>query len=315
MLDVGKLTLLREVATHGGITSAAEALEMSPSNVSQQLRRLERAYGVALLEPRGRGISLTPAAERLVRRTEDVLEILEAAETELVSSRDIATRTVRLVGFHTFAVGLLGSMVTRLAALAPELSLEFTQLEPEASIDAVLTRRADVAVIDEYEGFPLEPAPGIVRIVLGEEPVRAYLPAGAMSAADADWAMEPETSDSAKWTRSVCRTAGFEPRARYVSPDPYVHRRLLEQGIAAAFLPATVAADLPADVRVADELPAILHRTHTLIMRRGAHRSAANEACRVAIAAALADAVRENRAPASHDTVYPPSAGSTAPVM
>lgn len=304
MLDVGKLALLREVATHGGITSAAVALETSPSNVSQQLRRLERQYGVALLEPRGRGVRLTPAAERLVRHAEDVLEILESAETELVSNRHIATRTVRLVGFHTFAVGLLGSVVTRLRTLAPELSLEFTQLEPEDSVDAVLARRADLAVIDEYEGLPLTPSPGIVRIVLGEEPVHAYLPAGATRAADADWAMEPETSDSAKWTRSVCRTAGFEPRARYVSPDPYVHRRLVEQGVAAAFLPATVAADLPAPIRLAAEIPRNLHRTDSLILRRGTHRSTVNDACRTAIADALADAIGELRGPErSHDTV------------
>ena len=294
MLDVGKLALLREVATHGGISSAAAALEMSASNVSQQLRRLERDYGVSLLEPRGRGVSLTPAAERLVRRTEEVLGMLEAAETELVSTRDTASRTVRLVGFHTFAVGLLGSVVAQLRALAPDLSLEFTQLEPDAAIDAVLARRADLAVIDEYAGLPLAPTPGIVRVVLGREPVRAYLPAGAEPAADASWAMEPAASDSATWMRSVCRTAGFEPRARYVSPDPYVHRRLLEQGIAAAFLPATVAADLPAHVRLADGIPAGLHRTHTLILRRGTERSASIDACRAAIAAALSDAVGES---------------------
>ena len=305
MLDVGKLSLLREVATHGGISSAAEALQTSPSNVSQQLRRLERDCGVALLEPRGRGVRLTPAAERLVRHTEDVLEILESAETELVAGRDVPVRTVRLVGFHTFAIGLLGSVVDRLRARAPEVTLEFTQLEPEAAVTAVLARRADLAVIDEYEGFPIAPAPGIVRIELGGEPVRAYLPAGVTRAAEADWAMEPETSDSAKWSRSVCRSAGFEPRVRVVSPDPSVHRRLLEQGVAAAFLPLTVAADLPDTVRLANELPAVLHRTHTLVLRRGTHRSAAIEACRAAISAALADAVRPH-APATPKRVPRP---------
>lgn len=297
MLDVTKLSLLREVGLQGGITNAAESLRMSPSNISQQLRRMEHEYGVALLEPHGRGVKLTAAAERLVRRTEDVLAILEAAETELTAHRKLGASTVRLVGFHTFAVGLLGSVVTHLAESAPTVTLEFDEREPESAIDEVLSRRADLAVIDEYAGFPLSPSPGIVRIALGREPVHAYLPAGVTRAEDAAWAMEPDTADAARWMRSVCRTAGFEPNVRFGSPDPYVHRRLVEQGLAAAFLPVTAAAGLTGGAHIAHELPAGLFRTHTLILRRGTERSAGNAACREAITWALEEAI------GAHDTV------------
>ena len=288
MLDVNKLTLLREVAAHGGITAAADALRMSPSNISQQLRRLEREYGVALLESHGRGVRLTPAAARLVERTEDILEILEEAEGELASGRAENASTVRLAGFHTFAIGLLPGVIARLRESAPWLDLEFVQLDPEAAIDEVLARRADLAVVDEYRGLALPPAPGIVRIPLGEERIAAYLPGGVGDPAAAAWATEPATSDAFTWARGVCREAGFEPRVRFVSPDPHVHRRLLEQGIAAAFLPATAAFGLPPTVRLAPGLPADLRRNHTLILRRGTERSAANAACRAAIAAELA---------------------------
>ena len=291
MLDVNKLSLLREVAIHGGVTSAARALRTTPSNVSQQLRRLERDVGVALLETRGRGIRLTAAAERLVRRTEDVLGILEEAETELAEGSGSGSGAVRLAGFHTFAVGLLGGVVARLRERAPGLTLDFVQADPEAAIDEVLARRADLAVIDEYPGFPLPPSPGIVRIPLGDEPFRALLPAGATDPAEVAWAMEPATSDAFAWARGVCRSAGFEPRVRFVSPDPYVHRRLLEEGVAAAFLPATVAAGLPGSVRDVPGLPGDLRRTHVLVLRRGTERSAAIAACREAIAGALAAAV------------------------
>lgn len=302
MLDVDKLTLLREVAVHGGISAAAQALRTSPSNVSQQLHRLEAALGVPLLEPRGRGVRLTPAAEALVRHTEDVLAILEEAESELAErlpGREggaIGPREVRLVGFHTFAAGLLGEVIARLGRSDPDLRLEFEEREPEAAIAEVLARRADIAVIDEYAGYPLPPAAGLVRIGIGLEPMRPYLPAGA-TAADVDWAMEPESTDAARWTRSLCRAAGFEPRVRYVSPDPYVHRRLLEQGLAAAFLPATAANALPDGVRPAPGFPTELHREHALVLRRGTERSPALVACRTAIAAALDAAI------AAHETV------------
>ncbi|UOR01387.1 LysR family transcriptional regulator [Leucobacter allii] len=303
MLDVDKLTLLREVAVHGGISAAAQALRTTPSNVSQQLRRLEGALGIALLEARGRGVRLTPAAEALVRRTEDVLAILEEAEAELAEQRTgrgggpSGAREVRLVGFHSFAVGLLGDVVARLGRSAPGLRLVFEEREPEGALAEVLARRADIAVVDEYAGYPRPPAAGIVRIGIGHEPVVPYLPAGSGAAAELDWAMEPESSDAARWALGLCRSAGFEPRVRYVSPDPSVHRRLLELGLAAAFLPATAAAGLPRRVRAAPDLPGGLHREHALVLRRGTERSAANTACRAAIAAAFGAAI------AAHDAV------------
>nr|WP_255529508.1 LysR family transcriptional regulator [Leucobacter edaphi] len=285
------MSLLREVAVHGGVTSAARALRMTPSNVSQQLRRLERDAGVALLEPRGRGVGLTPAAERLVRRAEDVLAILEEAESDLAAERSAGAGSVRLAGFHTFAAGLLGDVIARLHASAPGLELEFVQADPEEAFDEVLSRRADLAVIDEYDGHPLAPVPGLVRIPIGTEPIRALLPEGASDPATIDWAMEPAPSDAFRWARGVCRAAGFEPRVRFVSPDPNVHRSLLEQGVAAAFLPAIVADGLPSRIREVVDLPGPLRRTHALILRRGTERRPRIAACRAAITDALAAAL------------------------
>lgn len=291
MLDVSKLNLLREVAIHGGVTSAARALRMTPSNVSQQLRRLERDAGVPLLESRGRGIGLTPAAERLVRRAEDVLAILEEAESDLAAERSAGGGSLRLVGFHTFAAGLLSDVIARLSVSAPGLELDFVQADPEEAFDAVLARRADLAVIDEYAGHPLAPVPGLLRIRIGTEPVHALLPEGATDPAAVAWAMEPATSDAFRWARGVCRAAGFEPRVRFVSPDPNVHRSLLEQGIAAAFLPSIIAGGLPSSIREVSGLAGPLRRTHSLILRRGTERRPQIAACRKAIAGALANAL------------------------
>lgn len=282
MLDVKKLSLLREVAVHGGVTGAAQALHMSTSNVSQQLSRFERELNTELLEPSGRGVRLTPAAERLVAHAEAILEVLEVAEGELRDTEGVREGTVRLAAFHTFAVGLLAHTTERLRVIAPRLELDFTQLDPEAAIAEVLARRADIAVVDEYDGFVLPPLAGLVRVTIGNEPIHAYLPDGADDASQVDWAMEPPSSDAAAWARNVCRQAGFEPRVRFESPDPNVHRRLVEQGLAAALLPSTVARGMGPSTTIMG-LPSSLHRRHVLILRRGSERTAAAVACRAAI--------------------------------
>lgn len=294
MLDVKKLALLREVAIHGGITGAARALHTSPSNVSQQLNRLENEYGVALLEPSGRGVKLTLAAERLVASTEEILATLEEAETELRESTAARGGLVRLAAFHTFAVGLLGATARELKRSEPSLTLSFTQLDPEAAFEEVLARRADLAVVDEYEGFTLPPASGLVRVTVGDEPIFAVMPEGKEDPRSVDWAMEPPQSDAFRWARNVCRSAGFEPTVRYESPDPYVHRRLIEEGLAAAFLPATVAVGLiggSSGAQRCRQISTNLSRTYVLTMRRGTERSRALLACQEAVHAAFRDVV------------------------
>src|SRR5437763_16709006 len=82
MLDVRRLRMLREVSLHGTIRAAASSLSFTPSAVSQQLSALERELGIELLERRGRSVRLTPAAEGLVDRTEQILVKLAAAEAE-----------------------------------------------------------------------------------------------------------------------------------------------------------------------------------------------------------------------------------------
>ena len=84
MLDVHKLALLREVALHGSVTAAARSLQMSTSNISQRLSRLEQETGVRLLETVGRGVILTDAAWQLVAQTEDILAALVSEGTAAV---------------------------------------------------------------------------------------------------------------------------------------------------------------------------------------------------------------------------------------
>src|SRR5256885_10836104 len=83
MLDVRRMRVLREVATQGSFSAAAEALSYTQSAVSQQIAALEREAGTKLVERSARGIRLTDAGEALVRHTEAVLANLAEAEAEL----------------------------------------------------------------------------------------------------------------------------------------------------------------------------------------------------------------------------------------
>jgi len=52
-----------EVARQGSVSKAAERLFVTQPAVSMQLRQLEEAFGLALVEPMGRNIQLTAAGQ------------------------------------------------------------------------------------------------------------------------------------------------------------------------------------------------------------------------------------------------------------
>ena len=248
MLDLRRLELLREVELRGSMAAAARALGVSSSAISQQLGKLEQEMGAQLLEQAGRNVRLTPLAQRLTRRVDEVVAMLSDAEAEVEQARHRVQGVVRFAGFSTFALRFLPDIVERVAASLPDVVLEFSQLEPTDAVDAVIGRRADIAVADEFPQIPRKADPTVSRTLLTRDDIEVYTPhpvASLADLADVCWAMEPVGSDARAWATRICREAGFEPVVRFESPDPRVHYELALTGLAAAFLPG-MAFDSPA---------------------------------------------------------------------
>ena len=80
MLELRRLRLLRELHERGTVAAVADALQFTPSAVSQQRAMLEREAGVHLLERAGRGVRLTDAALVLVRHGRDRASLVQLAQ-------------------------------------------------------------------------------------------------------------------------------------------------------------------------------------------------------------------------------------------
>src|ERR671936_3070508 len=104
MLDLRRLRLLRELHSRGTIAAVADALQYTPSAVSQQLSMLEREAGVPLLERSGRGVRLTDAALVLVTHAEALLERAALAEADLAAAAGTVAGGARIAGFESVAL-------------------------------------------------------------------------------------------------------------------------------------------------------------------------------------------------------------------
>lgn len=259
MLGVWRLQLLREVARRGTIRAAAEALSITPSAVSQQLKILEAEAGVPLLEPEGRLVRLTDAGLMLVRHADVITGAIDAAESDLAAARAEITGTLRIAAFPTAARAILPGVIGELGRAHPRLTVTLQDLESAASLPALRLDEVDLAVVDEYDDATRTLEPGVELLDLASDPLfvaRALLPGERSSGvvtrpapvrladfADAAWIMDTEASNIRGALVRACAREGFEPAVRSSCRDYSVIIALVEAGLGVAILPGLALRD------------------------------------------------------------------------
>jgi DNA-binding transcriptional LysR family regulator len=174
-MDVKRLELLRELASRGTIGAVADAMKVTPSAVSQQLKVLEREAGTPLTEPAGRGIALTVAGRALVQTATEIAIAVEKAESRW---RDFMKQPAGEVTLTTFPTGgemLLPQVLGRLADV-PGLRLVCTDLDPLLPDFADLTPDFDIVLADSPMNAPSWRERGLLVIPLMSEPLDVALP-------------------------------------------------------------------------------------------------------------------------------------------
>ncbi|HXV56517.1 MAG TPA: LysR family transcriptional regulator [Gaiellaceae bacterium] len=246
MLDVRRLRVLREVALRGSIAGAAQSLCFTPSAVSQQVAKLEREAGVALVERGPKSVRLTPAGWRVVEHAEAILERLAEAEAEL-RELDGAPPVLRLGSNTTAAASLVPEALVRFGRARPDVEVTVAEADPLATLASLRVRELDLGIVFEYDYVPLPADPRLELERLLEEPMRVVLPAGHPAAArravrlpdlaDETWIRSTPRSSCHPFTERACNAAGFEPRIRFEFDDYTAMQRLVASGAGVAFAP------------------------------------------------------------------------------
>src|SRR6185436_19308734 len=177
MLDLRRVRLLRELHARGTIAAVADALQFTPSAVSQQLASLEREAGVRLLERAGRGVRLTDAALVLVQHADALLERAALAEADLAAAAGTVTGRARVASFQSVGLRLALPAMQALARDAPGLRCEFLEAEPEEALPALALGDVDLVLGDEWQHQPRSLPAGVERHELLRDRVRLVLPA------------------------------------------------------------------------------------------------------------------------------------------
>jgi DNA-binding transcriptional LysR family regulator len=253
MLELRRLRLLRELHERGTIAAVADALQFTPSAVSQQLAMLEREAGVRLLEPAGRGVRLTDAALVLVEHAEALLDRAAVAEADLAAAAGTVAGRARIAGFESVALRLVLPAMQRLVREAPRLRCELLELEPEEALPALALGDLDLVLGDEWQHDPRGLPAGVERHDLMKDRVRVLLPARHRLArlhpdavplaelADEAWTTGHVGLGWDEMTRRTCQElGGFTPDVRHRTNDATISVAIVAHGLAVGMLP-----DLP----------------------------------------------------------------------
>lgn len=288
----------RLTTSAGSITRAAERLGYTPPALSQQLAKLEREAGTALLLRHHRGARLTGAGELLVARARRVLDELERARHELARLAGLSGGALRLGTFQTAGIHLLPPVLSAFRRAYPDVELSVADYEPPAGVAAVAAGEIDLALTHTYEPAAPVALPASVSLepVLVEELVLVTAPGHVLADGTsrlplAELAGQPLVSmapghPARQGVEAALAGAGATPSVLVATPGYALVCALVSAGLGVAVVPEMVArtAVTPVGLRLLEG--GGLRRTIS-VAHRGEEASPAAEAFRALLRGAF----------------------------
>ena len=152
-LDIDRSVTLRQLRTFKTVADlnsfslAAQQLGLSQPSVSYQVKELEGAIGMPLLDRLGKGVHLTEAGEVLYSYARRTLDVLEEAGLALEEMRGIKRGKLRVGASTTVGIYLLPAALGAFKKLHPGLVISL-EIGTRARVqEQVLRNELDLAVV------------------------------------------------------------------------------------------------------------------------------------------------------------------------
>ena len=227
-MDTNRMFTLREVAAHGSITAAAEALGYTTSAISQQIAKLEKEAAQPLLERHARGVVLTEAGRAVVRHAERILVELQAADAELAEIRGLRAGVLAIGTFPTAGSSLLPLVVKEFKTRHPGVDLTVLSGRFSRLVDALRRRETELSLLWDYEWNRIDD-PTLTYHHLMNDPTmllvsehhrladRESISIGELR--DEAWVVRADDHPVAQTLEKLCQQGGFTPRTSVFAHD------------------------------------------------------------------------------------------------
>lgn len=153
---------------------AAQRLHITQPPLTQAIASLERQLGVRLFDRNKRSVQLTPAGAALLPQAQALIAQAMALpeQARAIASGEIGR--LRLAFVSTVGFGGLPQWVRAFRAASPGVRLELTEATSDVQLALLREGRIDAAIVLHAHDEPAPP--GMVRQVIGQEPLWLALP-------------------------------------------------------------------------------------------------------------------------------------------
>jgi DNA-binding transcriptional LysR family regulator len=245
-MDLKRLRILRELSDRGTVGATAEAMDVTPSAVSQQLKTLQDELGVVLVEKSGRGVRLTEAGRAMAAAAADVSTAMARAEATVDTYRQGWQTHVKAAFFPSAAEMFLPGLLHRVKAVEG-LRFEARFEDPGVAGFTALAADYDVVLAHSVDGPDVFARQGLVVVPLLNEPLDVAMPAGHVLAAKPSltagdvvgfpWMGVPEGFPFDTVLRQIEVQAGAPALRAQLFPDLRVLEALVSAGHGLSLLP------------------------------------------------------------------------------
>lgn len=142
-----QLRYLDALARHGHFGRAAEACAISQPALSMQIKELEDALGVVLVERSARQVRLTRFGEEAVRRAREILKAVDELADVARASRDGLAGRLRLGMIPTVAPYLLPAVISALGDAFPGLDVHVREAVTPRLMQDLSDARLDAVIV------------------------------------------------------------------------------------------------------------------------------------------------------------------------
>lgn len=162
MINIGlqHFRLVRTIVREGTITRAAEALHLTQSALSHQLKELERELETEVFYRRGKKMLLSDEGERFLCSADRILTELSALEEDLQAFREGRTGCVRISTQCYTAYHWLPSILQKFKQTSPGVSVQIMSEATMRPLDFLVNGDLDLGIVrtkSDQPGIRYEP--------------------------------------------------------------------------------------------------------------------------------------------------------------
>ncbi|MFJ6128620.1 LysR family transcriptional regulator [Streptomyces griseoviridis] len=253
-VDPRRLVVLHTVRQAGGIAAAARLLGVSPSAVSQTVRRLEQETGVPLLDRAEGRAELTRAGLALAAHGGRIADELASAARDLTDTGPERVEGPVVIGS---VLAVLTTLVARTTASlverCPDLRPQLRETSAPDGLRALRQGALDVLLITGDQEHRPVPPPDCGLRILAREHYRVGVPgawgdppAGAAGLAAVPWIGAPEGSARAWAHARLAAEIGLPDRpTAHLATNWSAVAAMVRAGLGAVVLPDSVASRTP----------------------------------------------------------------------